>query len=310
MDLALQVLVTGLAAGGVYGLVAVGHSVVYRLTGVVHFALGDLVGLAVFVTLAVVAGTGPVTQTSVGGARFALGLVVGLVACVGAGMATYLLAVQPYVTRGSTLGWVATTVAVAFALRSGETAVFDRPGYVVPDPLPFRDIGRGGYLEVGGASIPVRAFFVIAVALLLAVLAERGLERTKPGRALAAIVDDREGALVVGVPVERYVAVAFGLAGGLAALAAVIAAPSGTFSVDTATLLGVKGLVAALVAGFGSLRLAFGMGLLLGVVEAAIAGLPVLGHELGPSWREVIPLALALAWMASRRLGAAVEAVE
>ncbi len=301
---------TGLAAGGVYGLVAVGHSLVYRLTGVVHFALGDLVGLGVFVTLAVVAGTGPVAQTSANGARFALGLAVGVAACVGAGIATYLLAVQPYVARGSTLGWVATTVAVAFALRSGLTAFFDRPGYVFPDPIPFRRIGRGGHLEVGGASIPVRAFFVIAVALLLAVLAERALTRTRPGRALAAIVDDREGALVVGVPVERYVAVAFGLAGGVAALAAVVAAPSGTFSVDTATLLGVKGLVAALVAGFGSLWLAFGAGLALGVLEAAIAGLPVFGWTVGPSWREVLPLALALGWMAWRRLGAAEEAVE
>jgi branched-chain amino acid transport system permease protein len=310
VDLALQVLVTGLAAGGVYGLVAVGHSLVYRLTGVVHFALGDLVGLGVFVTLAVVAGTGPVAQTSVGGARFALGLAVGLAACIGAGTVTYLLAVQPYVARRSTLGWVATTVAVAFALRTGMTAFFDRPGYVFPDPIPFRELADGGYLHVGGASIPVRAFFVIGVALALAVLAERALERTRPGRALAAIVDDREGALVVGIPVERYVALAFGCAGGVAALAAVVAAPSGTFSVDTATLLGVKGLVAALVAGFGSLRLAFGAGLALGVLEAAIAGLPVLGHELGPSWREVIPLGLALVWIASRRLDAAREAVE
>jgi len=59
VSLALQVLVTGLAAGGVYGLVAVGHSVIYRLTGIVHLAYGDLVGLGVFGTLLVAAGTGP-----------------------------------------------------------------------------------------------------------------------------------------------------------------------------------------------------------------------------------------------------------
>jgi branched-subunit amino acid ABC-type transport system permease component len=67
-------------------------------------------------------------------------------------------------------------------------------------------------------------------------------------------------------------------------------------------------LVAALVAGFGSLRLAFGAGLALGVLEAAIAGLPVLGHQLGPAWSAVIPLGLALVWIASRRFEAAVEA--
>jgi branched-chain amino acid transport system permease protein len=112
LSLALQILVTGLAAGGVYGLLAAGLTFVYRLTGVVHFALGDLVGLAVFVTLLVAAGTGPVTQTSVGGARFALALAVGFGVCVLAGAATYLLAVQPYLARGSTIGWVAGTLAV------------------------------------------------------------------------------------------------------------------------------------------------------------------------------------------------------
>ena len=45
MDLALQVVVTGLAAGGVYGLVAIGHTLVFRLTGTVYLALGDLIGL-------------------------------------------------------------------------------------------------------------------------------------------------------------------------------------------------------------------------------------------------------------------------
>ena len=62
MSLALQILVTGLAAGGVYGVVAIAYTLIYRLTGVVHFALGELIALGVFVTLLVAAGTGPVTQ--------------------------------------------------------------------------------------------------------------------------------------------------------------------------------------------------------------------------------------------------------
>ena len=138
MTIALQVIVSGLAAGGVYGLFAAGHSLVYRLTGVVHFALGYLVGLAVFVTLLVASGTGPVTQTSVGGGRFALALLVGFVVCAAAGVGTYVLAVQPYLARGSTIGWVAATLAIGFAVRAALQAAFGRPAYVFPDPLPFR----------------------------------------------------------------------------------------------------------------------------------------------------------------------------
>ena len=96
MSLALQVIVTGLAAGGVYGLVAVGYSVIYRLTGIVHFAYGELIALGVFVTLLVAAGTGPVTQQTAGTARFLVALVVGVGVCVVAGAGSYLFAVQPY----------------------------------------------------------------------------------------------------------------------------------------------------------------------------------------------------------------------
>jgi branched-chain amino acid transport system permease protein len=69
MTLALQILASGFAAGAVYGLVGVGHSIVFRLTGVVHFAFGELIALGVFVTLYVAARSGAVSRTSIGGGR-------------------------------------------------------------------------------------------------------------------------------------------------------------------------------------------------------------------------------------------------
>jgi branched-chain amino acid transport system permease protein len=303
----LQVLVTGLAAGGVYGLVAIGHFLVYRLTGIVHFAFGDLVGLGVFVTLLVAAGTAPLGQAGVDRGRFALALLAGLLVCAAAGALSYTLAVEPYLTRGSTIGWIGATLAIAFAIRAALEATFARPAYVVPDPFPFREVGRGGFVTVGGASIQVRSFYVVALALALAALATWTLARTRFGRGLQAIASDQEGARVVGVPVDRLIALAFGLAGAVAAVAAVAAAPGAPFAVESGTLLGIKGLVAALVVGFASPWRAFAAGVGLGVVEAAIAGLRVGGLELGPEWREVLPLALALAWVATRRFGEVAE---
>lgn len=307
MSLALQVLVTGLAAGGVYGLVAVGHALIYRLTGVVHFAFGDLVALGVFATLLVAAGTGPVARAGVDGGRFALALAVGLAVCAAAGVLSYVLVVEPYVSRGWTIGWIGGTLAVAFAIRAALSAGFSRPAYVFPDPIPFRELGNGGFLTVGDSSIQIRSFYVIAAAFGLAALATWLLARTRFGRGLRAIAADAEGAQVVGVPIQRLTAAAFGLTGALAAVAAVAAAPSGAFSAETGTLLGLKGLVAALVIGFASPWRAFGAGLALGVAEAAIAGLSVGGHQLGPEYREVLPLGVALLWVASRRVGDVVE---
>ena len=178
MALALQILASGFAAGAVYGLVAVGHSVVFRLTGVVHFAFGELIALGVFVTLLVAAGSGPISQTSVGGARFLLALVVGLVVTAAASAASYYLAIEPYRARGSTIGWVAASLAVAFAVRTLLVVFFDRPAYVFPDPLPF------GVWRIGGATIQQRSLFVAGVALVLAASGAFLLTRTRFGRAL------------------------------------------------------------------------------------------------------------------------------
>jgi len=302
MSLVLQVLVSGLAAGAVYGLVAIALVLVYRLTGIVYFAFGDLVGLAVFAALLVAAGTGPVTQTNVGGLRFVAALAVGAAVCVVASTGAYWLAVHPHLARGSVIGWIAATIAIAYAVRSSIDVFFTRPSYVFPDPIPFRDVGEAGFVTVGGASVQVRAFFVIAVAVGLAVVATVFLRRSKLGRGLRAIESDVDGAALVGVPVTRLVAIAFALAGGLAALAAVVAAPSAPFGVESGGLLGVKALLAALVIGFSSPTAAFAAGLGVGVVESGIANLHVGDYELGPPYREVLPIALVLVFVAARAL--------
>ena len=77
-------------------------------------------------------------------------------------------------------------------------------------------------------------------------------------------------------------------------------APSGPFAVTTGALLGVKGLVAALVVGFVSPARAFAAGLVLGVVESAISSGQLFGHGIGPAWHEVLPIGFALLLLAQR----------
>jgi branched-subunit amino acid ABC-type transport system permease component len=301
MSLTVQVLFTGLSAGGVYGLVAIGHSLIYRLTGIVHFALGELIALGAFVTLLVAAGTQPLTQETVSGGRMALGIVAGLVACVAAGAAGYVAVVQPYIGR-SAVGWVAATLALGFAIRAVLDASFSRPAYVFPDPVAFRHVGHDGRVTILGAEVHVRSFAVIGVAIVVAAVASWVLQRTWFGRSLRAIADDADGAAIVGIAVERTRALAFGLAGGIAALAVVVAAPGAPFETGSGTLLGLKGLVAAVLVRFGGLWSAFAAGLGLGVVEAAL-GTGLLGHLPGlASYRELIPLLAAIVVLAFRPL--------
>jgi branched-subunit amino acid ABC-type transport system permease component len=301
MSLAVQVLFTGLSAGGVYGLVAIGHSLIYRLTGIVDFALGDLIGLGAFTTLLVAAGTQPLTQESVSGGWMALAIVVGLVTCVAVGAAGYVAVVQPYIGR-SAIGWVAGTLALGFAIHAVLDASFSRPAYVFPDPIPFHQIGHDGLVTILGAEMHVRAFAVLGVAIVVAAAASWVLQRTWFGRSLRAIADDADGAAIVGISVERTRALAFGLAGGLAAIAVVVAAPGAPFDTGSGALLGLKGLVAAVLVRFGGLWSAFAAGLALGVIEAAL-GTGLLGHLPGlASYRELIPLLVAIVLLAARPL--------
>jgi branched-chain amino acid transport system permease protein len=302
MSLAVQVLFTGLSAGGVYGLVAIGHSLIYRLTGIVDFALGDLIGLGAFVTLFVAAGTAPLTQETVSGGRMVLAVLVGFVVCVLAGAAGYVAVVQPYIAARSAIGWVAGTLALGFAIHAALDASFSRPAYVFPDPIPFRRVGHDGLVEILGAQVHVRSFAVLGVAIAVAAFASWILQRTWFGRSLRAIADDADGAAVVGIAVERARALAFGLAGGLAALAVVVAAPGAPFETGSGALLGLKGLVAAVLVRFGGLWTAFTAGLALGVAEAAL-GSGLLGHVHGlASYRELIPILLAIVVLAFRPL--------
>jgi branched-chain amino acid transport system permease protein len=294
--IALQILAGGFAAGAVYGLVAVGYSLVYRLTGVVHFAFGELIALGVFVTLFVAAGSGPVSQTSVGGGRFLLALVVGLVVTAAASVGAYFLAIEPYRARGSVIGWVGASLAVAFTIRTLLVVFFDRPAYVFPDPIPFRRLGDDGVWHLGGATIQVRSIFVAAAALALAALGMRLLQRTRFGRALQAIAQDFDAAVIVGLPVSLLVGLAFALAGVGASLAAVLAAPSTAFDVDAAARYGLYGLVAAVVAWFDA-RQALLAGIALGLIQSTVTSAHWGG---GPALRDVIPLALGLVVLAWR----------
>ena len=304
MALVLQVVVTGLAAGATYGLVAIGYGLIYRLTGVVHFALGELVGLSVFATLFFAAGTGLVTRTNLGAGRFLISLTAGVGTAVVTGTAVYLAAVRPFLRRTSVAGWIGATVGVAFAVRGFLAATFIRQSYVLPDPLHFERLGRDGVLELGGGvTVQIRTFFVIAVGILLAAGAAWILGRTDTGRGLQAIASDTTGARTVGLPVDRLLAFAFALAGGLAAVSAVAGLAGGPVTVDTGSLLGLKGLVAALLAGFGSPWKAFAAGLTLGVVETGVASFHLGGVMLGPAYRDVLPLAIAILALAFRRLG-------
>jgi branched-chain amino acid transport system permease protein len=288
---ALQALITGLAAGATYGLIALGFSLVHRLTGVIAFAHGDIVVGAVFAGVLIVVGTMPVGETAGIGTSAAL-LVVAVIAGALLSAAIYVVAVRPFLPGGDVIGWVAGGLAAGLLVRELLGLPFSQQAYALPDPL-----GGAGVLGLGGGvTVPVRAFEVLALGLVVGVAVERALALTGAGAVVRAVSDDAGAAALLGIPTERVVLGAFALAGALAGFAGLLIAPGAPIGVDDGVLLGLKGITAALLGRLGSLRLALAGGLALGVLEAYLA-------QWDARLVDVVPLALLAAIAALRPRG-------
>ncbi|HVF21035.1 MAG TPA: branched-chain amino acid ABC transporter permease [Mycobacteriales bacterium] len=304
-QVALQAVLTGLAQGAVYGLVALGFTLVHRLVRVLSFAHGDLVVTAVFVGVLVTVGRTPVVTTP-GVASALVQVLATLLVGTALSVGLYLLAVRPFLhrTRGASsavAGWVAATLAVGLLLREGLGLVFTREAYAVADPLRLdRLVGRDGVVGLpGDVTVPSRVFGVVVVGALAALAVDRWVARSRTGVALRAVADDAETAALMGIPTERVVLLAFAVAGLLAGLAGLLSAPAGRATVSAGAILGLKAAAAALLGRLGSLRGAVVAGLALGVVES----LAVNSTALGPAYADVLALGVLVVVLAARPEG-------
>lgn len=306
MDLGvlLQAALSGLSAGAVLGLVALGFTLVAGTVRVLHLAHGDLVVAAVFTGVLGVLGTTPV---AVALAPQGAALLVLLVLAAGAALsvAVAALAVRPHLPDaargrpGDAVGWVAGGVAAGLLLREGLGLLLPQEGYAIPDPLRLDALTASGVLALpGGQVLPARVPAVLVLALLAGLATERLLVRSRFGASLRAVADDPDAAALCGVPARRVVLQVFALAGLLAGFAGLLDAPGRTsLSVDDGVVLGLAGIAAALLGGLGSPRGALLGGLAVGLLQSLVV------TALDARFTDVVPLALLVVLLAVRPEG-------
>lgn len=293
----LQATISGLAAGAVFGLVAIGFTVVAGTVRVLHLAHGDVVVAAVLTAVVVVLGRTPVATQLSPPRAVAFALLVLASAAALAGLLG-LFAVRPFLAdaaadrEGDALGWLAGLVAAGLVLREVFGLLLPQEAYAVPDPFRL-DAFTGVLALPGGGALPGRVLVVLAIALVIGVIAERVLVRSRFGKALRAFADDAEAAALCGVAGRRVVVVAFACAGLLAGIAGLLDAPGRAFSVEDGVVLGFAGMAAALLGGLGSARGALLGGLGLGVVQAWVV-------QADARYADVVPLVLVVALLALR----------
>ncbi|KRI01477.1 branched-chain amino acid ABC transporter permease [Curvibacter sp. PAE-UM] len=279
----LSALVSGLGLGSMYGLMALGFYVTYAVSGTVNFAQGSSMMLGAVLTY-----TFAQTLGWPGWAAVLLALAL----CAVYGLIVELLAVRPFVNRGSD-AWLMATVALGIVLDNVVMATYGKEPRSLPSPLAQSP------LEVAGVGLGVYPLQLLipVVGLALAAVLHTLSRRTRWGTAMLAVVQNRAAARLMGIPIRRAVALAFALSALFAGIAGVLIAPLTNVHSDMGTLFGLKAFAVAILGGITSAWGVMLAGLLFGVVEALITA------TLGSGYTQILTFALVIAALAWRPNG-------
>jgi branched-chain amino acid transport system permease protein len=257
-----QLLVAGLTVGSGYALVALGIHIILRATRIVNFAQGEFTIVGGLLALTIVQVFHANTWFALAGATVA-GFVLGLI--------FERLVLRPAARSGEIPLTIATIGTVSILLY-GHALV---PGWgSLPQPLPSFTGDASDVIVVAGVTIQVQSLWVLG--LLLAALAVLYVffERTYYGKAIRAAANNPTGAKLAGIDVTSARAVSVGLAIALAAYGGTIIGPITLVGGAGGTAIAIKGFVGAIVGGLESPLGCVAGGLLVGVIEKLIQGLP------------------------------------
>lgn len=289
MSTLIQNLINGLSLGSIYALIALGYTLVYGILRLINFAHGDLFMLSAYAALgcASLLGLGalPVPAAAVGSAwgGFAAVLLASMAAAAAAGLLVERLAYRP-LRRQPRLNLLITAVGVSLLMENGAQAVFGA------NPRKFPDLVADAPLfSVGGAQVSTLDLAVLATALALLGLLEGWVHHTRHGRAMRAVSHSHQTAALLGIPVDRIIALTFAVGSALAAAAAVLYGVKYP-KVDPlmGVMPGIKAFVAAVLGGIGNLRGAVVGALILGMAETLVAAYGA------SSWRDALAFALLI----------------
>jgi branched-chain amino acid transport system permease protein len=264
----LQIIFSGLAAGAIYGLIAVGYAIGYSVSGVINFAQGQLLMVGAMVAAVLYTSSLP------------LALVAAPLAAAAVGTLVYVAGIWPVLGERSSGGfsWLVSTLGLAIILQAIAAMLWGTSS------RPFPHLLNDTRLSVGGASITLQSVLAVACILAVGVVLETFRRRSLLGRAGMAVALDSEAASAVGINPQVVHLVAFAVAGLLAGVAAVLVGPVSFANPYMGAGYGVKGFVALLLGGITNPTAAIGGGFILGLVEATAAVV------FGPSTVDWFPL--------------------
>jgi branched-chain amino acid transport system permease protein len=269
----LQLVVSGLANGCVYGLIALGFVLIYKATEAVNFAQGDFMMFGAFITIWL-------TNSDYVGLNFWLAVPIAMVI-----MGTFGYLLDMFVLRRMfgqpQIAMVILTIALGFILRFVAGAIWGH------DPLSLESPFVGIEVRLGTLVLGMEEIAIVVVTILLAASLYFFFNRSKLGMAMQAASQNQLAAYYMGIPVKRIQSMVWALSGIVAAIAGMLYASKSTID-PTTGLLGIKAFAAAVIGGFGSLPGAIIGGLIIGLVE------PFAAFYLPAGYSQVAPYMILL----------------
>jgi branched-chain amino acid transport system permease protein len=252
----LQLVISGIAQGCIYGLIALGFVLIYKATETVSFVQGDLMMLGAFCGLA---------GLTLAGFPFWLAVLCAILAMAVFGVVLEGVVIRPILGQPA-FSIVMLTIGIGYVARGLITII---PGIGTEThtlPVPYKDL----VFRLGGDSgliLNAEQLIIIASTAVLCALLFALFRYSKLGIAMQAASQNQLAAYYMGIPVKRLNGLVWGLAAAVAAIAGILLAPI-TFVHANMGLIGLKAFPAAVVGGFGSLPGAIVGGLIIGVVES------------------------------------------
>ena len=269
----VQLTLSGLANGCVYGLIALGFVLIYKATEAVNFAQGDFMMLGAFITIGL-------TNAEYWGWNFWLAVPVAIIIM---GIFGYLLdrTILRRMVGESQITIVIVTIALGFILRFAAGVIWGHEPVSLESPFTAREI------QYSGVVLGLEVVAVVIVTVLLTIAIYLFFSKTKLGVAMQAASQNQLAAYYMGIPVKRIQGMVWALSGAVAAVAGVMFAAKGAID-PTTGLLGIKAYAAAVIGGFGSLPGALVGGLIIGLIE------PFAARYGEPGYSQVAPYAILL----------------
>ncbi len=249
----LQLVISGIAQGCIYGLIALGFVLIYKATETVSFAQGELMMLGAF---------GGLVGMTMLGFPYWLSILSAVAAMAVFGVVLERAVIRPILGQPA-FSIVMLTIGIGYVARGLITMV---PGIGTDTqalPVPYKD----EIWNVAGLVLNVEHMVVIGATAVLCVLLFALFRYSKLGIAMQAASQNQLAAYYMGIPVQRLNGIAWGLAAAVAAVAGLLLAPI-TFVHANMGFIGLKAFPAAVVGGFGSLPGAIVGGLIIGIVES------------------------------------------